>query len=178
MEFQFDILVLWLRPCCGGVEPGPLGWGDGARSSRVGGLFIKAATLPLIFLLLPPQVFRSKLDSDSGPSPHQSRSGSTSPLQQGAATLGRHSKVGGSSDGLAAGPPAPMGTDLCFLALQSPLLATGSTGSLPRNLAATLQDIEAKRQLALQQKGDAGTPTQGQGRPVWVLSEGEKVKLG
>lgn len=28
------------------------------------------------------------------------------------------------------------------------------TGSLPRNLAATLQDIEAKRQLALQQKGN------------------------
>eukprot|EP00066_Takifugu_rubripes_P027117 XP_011616383.1 PREDICTED: pleckstrin homology-like domain family B member 1 isoform X1 [Takifugu rubripes] len=73
------------------------------------------------------EVFRSKLDSDSGPSPHQSRSGSTSPLQQGAATLGRHSK--------------------------GPLMAAGSTGSLPRNLAATLQDIEAKRQLALQQKG-------------------------
>uniref|UniRef100_A0A3B4HDF8 Pleckstrin homology-like domain family B member 1 n=1 Tax=Pundamilia nyererei TaxID=303518 RepID=A0A3B4HDF8_9CICH len=34
-----------------------------------------------------------------------------------------------------------------------PLLAVGSTGSLPRNLAATLQDIETKRQLALQQKG-------------------------
>uniref|UniRef100_A0A671NVR1 Pleckstrin homology-like domain family B member 1 n=1 Tax=Sinocyclocheilus anshuiensis TaxID=1608454 RepID=A0A671NVR1_9TELE len=30
---------------------------------------------------------------------------------------------------------------------------TNSTGSLPRNLAATLQDIETKRQLALQQKG-------------------------
>uniref|UniRef100_A0A672I9H6 Pleckstrin homology-like domain family B member 1 n=1 Tax=Salarias fasciatus TaxID=181472 RepID=A0A672I9H6_SALFA len=36
---------------------------------------------------------------------------------------------------------------------QSPLLTVGSTGSLPRNLAATLQDIETKRQLALQQKG-------------------------
>lgn len=47
-----------------------------------------------------------------------------------------------------------MGTDRCFLAPQSPLMAVGSTGSLPRNLAATLQDIEAKRQLALQQKGD------------------------
>uniref|UniRef100_A0A673NJK3 Pleckstrin homology-like domain family B member 1 n=1 Tax=Sinocyclocheilus rhinocerous TaxID=307959 RepID=A0A673NJK3_9TELE len=32
-------------------------------------------------------------------------------------------------------------------------LAFNSTGSLPRNLAATLQDIETKRQLALQQKG-------------------------
>uniref|UniRef100_A0A9J7YDX1 Pleckstrin homology-like domain family B member 1 n=1 Tax=Cyprinus carpio carpio TaxID=630221 RepID=A0A9J7YDX1_CYPCA len=35
----------------------------------------------------------------------------------------------------------------------SPLMVANSTGSLPRNLAATLQDIETKRQLALQQKG-------------------------
>uniref|UniRef100_H3DA41 Pleckstrin homology-like domain family B member 1 n=1 Tax=Tetraodon nigroviridis TaxID=99883 RepID=H3DA41_TETNG len=75
------------------------------------------------------QVFRSKPDSDPGPPLLQSRSGSASPLQQGAATLGRSSNP------------------------QSPLLAAGGTGSLPRNLAATLQDIEAKRQLALQQKG-------------------------
>lgn len=32
-------------------------------------------------------------------------------------------------------------------------MVANSTGSLPRNLAATLQDIEMKRQLALQQKG-------------------------
>ncbi|XP_031815947.1 pleckstrin homology-like domain family B member 1 isoform X8 [Sarcophilus harrisii] len=38
--------------------------------------------------------------------------------------------------------------------LQSALPQNG-TGSLPRNLAATLQDIETKRQLALQQKGQA-----------------------
>lgn len=37
--------------------------------------------------------------------------------------------------------------------LQSALLAQNGTSSLPRNLAATLQDIETKRQLALQQKG-------------------------
>ncbi|CAG06474.1 unnamed protein product, partial [Tetraodon nigroviridis] len=78
-------------------------------------------------LPLSAEVFRSKPDSDPGPPLLQSRSGSASPLQQGAATLGRSSK--------------------------SPLLAAGGTGSLPRNLAATLQDIEAKRQLALQQKG-------------------------
>lgn len=36
-------------------------------------------------------------------------------------------------------------------------MAVGSTGSLPRNLAATLQDIETKRQLALQQKGEVLT---------------------
>ncbi|XP_018598382.2 pleckstrin homology-like domain family B member 1 isoform X2 [Scleropages formosus] len=34
-----------------------------------------------------------------------------------------------------------------------PLMASSSTGSLPGNLAATLQGIENKRQLALQQKG-------------------------
>ncbi|XP_078785710.1 pleckstrin homology-like domain family B member 1 isoform X21 [Oryzias latipes] len=73
------------------------------------------------------EVFRSKLDSDPGPSPPLS--GSCSPLQHGAATLGRNSSS------------------------KSPLLAVSSTGSLPRNLAATLQDIENKRQLALQQKG-------------------------
>ncbi|XP_030599938.1 pleckstrin homology-like domain family B member 1 isoform X3 [Archocentrus centrarchus] len=74
------------------------------------------------------EVFRSKLDSDPGFSLLQPKSGSASPLQHGAATLGRST---GS---------------------KSPLLAVGSTGSLPRNLAATLQDIETKRQLALQQK--------------------------
>ncbi|XP_041851588.1 pleckstrin homology-like domain family B member 1 isoform X7 [Melanotaenia boesemani] len=73
------------------------------------------------------EVFRSKLDSDPGP--HQPRSGSASPLHHGAATLGRNTSS------------------------KSPLLAVSSTGSLPRNLAATLQDIETKRQLALQQKG-------------------------
>nr|XP_057936670.1 pleckstrin homology-like domain family B member 1 isoform X3 [Doryrhamphus excisus] len=64
------------------------------------------------------QVFRSKVDSDPG----------QSPLQQGAATLGRNA---GS---------------------KSPLLPAQSSSSLPRNLAATLQSIESKRQLALQQK--------------------------
>ncbi|XP_019950551.2 pleckstrin homology-like domain family B member 1 isoform X17 [Paralichthys olivaceus] len=76
------------------------------------------------------QVFRSKLDSDPGLSLYQPKSGSSSPLQHGAATLGRNTS-----------------------SKQSPLLVANSTGSLPRNLAATLQDIETKRQLALQQKG-------------------------
>uniref|UniRef100_A0A3P8Z833 Pleckstrin homology-like domain family B member 1 n=1 Tax=Esox lucius TaxID=8010 RepID=A0A3P8Z833_ESOLU len=40
-----------------------------------------------------------------------------------------------------------------FVSFQSPLMVPNSTGSLPRNLAATLQDIETKRALALQQKG-------------------------
>ncbi|XP_055022780.1 pleckstrin homology-like domain family B member 1 isoform X4 [Boleophthalmus pectinirostris] len=80
-------------------------------------------------LSLSVEVFRSKLDSDPGQPLLTSRSGSASPLLHGAATLGRNTSS------------------------KSPLLAANSTGSLPRNLAATLQDIETKRQLALQQKG-------------------------
>ncbi|KAK2847483.1 hypothetical protein Q5P01_010482 [Channa striata] len=75
------------------------------------------------------EVFRSKLDSDPGLSLYQPKSGSASPLQHGAATMGRNTSS------------------------KSPLLVTNRTGSLPRNLATTLQDIETKRQLALQQKG-------------------------
>lgn len=63
--------------------------------------------------------------------------------------------MGGRSDSLVSRVAPPITTDRCVLAPQGPLLAAGSTGSLPRNLAATLQDIEAKRQLALQQKGEA-----------------------
>ncbi|XP_068507526.1 pleckstrin homology-like domain family B member 1 isoform X14 [Syngnathus scovelli] len=73
------------------------------------------------------QVFRSKLESDAGQSPHLVKSGSTQP--EGAATLGRNTSS------------------------KSPLLAPQSSSSLPRNLAATMQSIETKRQLALQQKG-------------------------
>ncbi|XP_062053127.1 pleckstrin homology-like domain family B member 1 isoform X5 [Lepus europaeus] len=83
------------------------------------------------------EVYRSKMDGEatgplprtrSGPLPSSSGSSSSS-SQLSVATLGRS--------------PSP----------KSALLAQNGTGSLPRNLAATLQDIEAKRQLALQQKG-------------------------
>eukprot|EP00072_Mus_musculus_P066811 XP_017168574.1 PREDICTED: pleckstrin homology-like domain family B member 1 isoform X16 [Mus musculus] len=82
------------------------------------------------------EVYRSKMDSDaasplprtrSGPLPSSSGSSSSS-SQLSVATLGRS--------------PSP----------KSALLAQNGTSSLPRNLAATLQDIETKRQLALQQK--------------------------
>ncbi|KAM8815366.1 pleckstrin homology-like domain family B member 1 isoform 15-T15 [Rhynchonycteris naso] len=82
------------------------------------------------------EVYRSKMDSEatspltrtrSGPLPSSSGSSSSS-SQLSVATLGRS--------------PSP----------KSALLAQNGTGSLPRNLAATLQDIETKRQLALQQK--------------------------
>ncbi|KAM6173358.1 pleckstrin homology-like domain family B member 1 isoform 1-T1 [Erethizon dorsatum] len=83
------------------------------------------------------QVYHSKMDGEatsplprtrSGPLPSSSGSSSSS-SQLSVATLGRS--------------PSP----------KSALFAQNGTGSLPRNLAATLQDIETKRQLALQQKG-------------------------
>ncbi|XP_031651714.1 pleckstrin homology-like domain family B member 1 isoform X15 [Oncorhynchus kisutch] len=75
------------------------------------------------------EVFRSKLDSDAGQTVHQPKAGSGSHLQYVATTLGRNTTS------------------------KSPLMVPNSTGSLPRNLAATMQDIETKRALALQQKG-------------------------
>ncbi|XP_059576079.1 pleckstrin homology-like domain family B member 1 isoform X13 [Alligator mississippiensis] len=77
----------------------------------------------------PLQVYRAKLDSDSSSSLPCARVGAPSSSQLSVATLGRSSSPKGS------------------------LHPQNSTGSLPRNLAATLQDIEAKRQRALQQKG-------------------------
>ncbi|XP_074158396.1 pleckstrin homology-like domain family B member 1 isoform X11 [Sminthopsis crassicaudata] len=84
------------------------------------------------------EVYRSKMESEagsplprtrSGPIPSSSASSSSS-SQLSVATLGRS--------------PSPKSA-----------LTQNGTGSLPRNLAATLQDIETKRQLALQQKGQA-----------------------
>ncbi|XP_043848515.1 pleckstrin homology-like domain family B member 1 isoform X3 [Dromiciops gliroides] len=85
------------------------------------------------------QVYRSKMESEAGSPLPRTRSGpipsssgsSSSSSQLSVATLGRS--------------PSPKST----------LLTQNGTGSLPRNLAATLQDIETKRQLALQQKGQS-----------------------
>ncbi|KAF7699892.1 hypothetical protein HF521_002850 [Silurus meridionalis] len=75
------------------------------------------------------EVFRSRLDSDASQSSQKPKlSAGLSPPYT-TATLGRNTPS------------------------RSPIIVTNSTGSLPRNLAATLQDIEIKRQLALQQKG-------------------------
>ncbi|XP_046718796.1 pleckstrin homology-like domain family B member 1 isoform X3 [Silurus meridionalis] len=74
------------------------------------------------------EVFRSRLDSDASQSSQKPKlSAGLSPPYT-TATLGRNTPS------------------------RSPIIVTNSTGSLPRNLAATLQDIEIKRQLALQQK--------------------------
>ncbi|XP_054986417.1 pleckstrin homology-like domain family B member 1 isoform X7 [Sorex araneus] len=85
------------------------------------------------------QVYRSKMDGEAASPLPRTRSGllpsssgsSSSSSQLSVATLGRS--------------PSPKNT----------LVAQNCTGSLPRNLAATLQDIENKRQLALQQKAES-----------------------
>ncbi|XP_072211030.1 pleckstrin homology-like domain family B member 1 isoform X11 [Excalfactoria chinensis] len=77
----------------------------------------------------PLQVYRAKMEGDSGALTPRMKSGTPSSSQLNISMLGRS--------------PSPKG----------PLHAPSHAGSLPRNLAATLQDIETKRQLALQQKG-------------------------
>ncbi|NXY77684.1 PHLB1 protein, partial [Glareola pratincola] len=74
----------------------------------------------------PLQVYRAKTEGDAGPLTPRMKSGTPSSSQLNLSVLGRSPSP--------KGPPSPV-------------------GSLPRNLAATLQDIETKRQLALQQKG-------------------------
>ncbi|XP_071582865.1 LOW QUALITY PROTEIN: pleckstrin homology-like domain family B member 1 [Heliangelus exortis] len=73
----------------------------------------------------PLQVYRAKMEGDAGALTPRMKSGTPSSSQLNLSVLG-HSRS-------PKGPPSP-------------------AGSLPRNLAATLQDIETKRQLALQQK--------------------------
>ncbi|XP_064424851.1 pleckstrin homology-like domain family B member 1 isoform X1 [Latimeria chalumnae] len=79
------------------------------------------------------QVYRSKLDSDGGGTLPRMKPSSSPSAHFSTATLGR-----------SASP-------------KSAMLPQNCTGSLPRNLAATLQDIETKRQLALQQKASLET---------------------
>ncbi|KAL6470960.1 hypothetical protein MHYP_G00196100 [Metynnis hypsauchen] len=76
----------------------------------------------------PLQVYRSRLDSDASQSSLRPKVNTGLSPTYTTATLGRNTSS------------------------RSPLMVANSTGSLPRNLAATLQDIEIKRQLALQQK--------------------------
>uniref|UniRef100_G1MZ91 PH domain-containing protein n=1 Tax=Meleagris gallopavo TaxID=9103 RepID=G1MZ91_MELGA len=76
------------------------------------------------------EVYRAKMEGDTGALSPRMKSGTPSSSQLNISMLGRS--------------PSPKG----------PLHAPSQAGSLPRNLAATLQDIETKRQLALQQKAD------------------------
>uniref|UniRef100_A0A5F8HFD1 Pleckstrin homology-like domain family B member 1 n=1 Tax=Monodelphis domestica TaxID=13616 RepID=A0A5F8HFD1_MONDO len=122
------------------------------------------------------EVYRSKMESEAGSPLPRTRSGpipsssgsSSSSSQLSVATLGRSPSpkvwgaYWGSTEGVwgwapsdsSEGVPVSLPRLRCAsFPLQSALLSQNGTGSLPRNLAATLQDIETKRQLALQQKG-------------------------
>ncbi|XP_058865807.1 pleckstrin homology-like domain family B member 1 isoform X17 [Acipenser ruthenus] len=89
-------------------------------------------------LAVPPaahEMYRSKVDSDFSSTLPSNKTGSAPSAQYSASTLGRSTPTKG------------------------PLLVYNNTGSLPRNLAATMQDIETKRQLALQQKDPSSAET-------------------
>ncbi|XP_055675193.1 pleckstrin homology-like domain family B member 1 isoform X5 [Falco peregrinus] len=89
-----------------------------------------AATQCSFLLAVPPaanEVYRAKTEGDAGALTPRMKSGTPSSSQLNLSVLGRSPSP--------KGPPSP-------------------AGSLPRNLMATLQDIETKRQLALQQKAE------------------------
>uniref|UniRef100_A0A8C4J864 Uncharacterized protein n=2 Tax=Dromaius novaehollandiae TaxID=8790 RepID=A0A8C4J864_DRONO len=119
----------------------------------------------------PLQVYRAKMESDAGALAPRMKSGTPSSSQLNVSVLGRSPspKVwpGGARGGpgglrgrrhAGAGPCSPPAgrsrrRPFAQRVPSCPQGPPGGTGSLPRNLAATLQDIETKRQLALQQKG-------------------------
>nr|XP_010951752.1 pleckstrin homology-like domain family B member 1 isoform X7 [Camelus bactrianus] len=86
------------------------------------------------------QVYRSKIDGEATSPLPRTRSGPL-PSSSGSSSSSSLFLVGGGGSMFPSPPP------------QNALLTQNGTGSLPRNLAATLQDIETKRHLALQQKG-------------------------
>uniref|UniRef100_A0A670K614 Pleckstrin homology-like domain family B member 1 n=1 Tax=Podarcis muralis TaxID=64176 RepID=A0A670K614_PODMU len=105
------------------------GWGWASAKSQGTPLTSHVGTSHALFAkpLSLLQVYRSKMDG--GSSSLAWPKGGSSSSQLNVATLGRS--------------PSP----------KNSLSPQNGTGSLPRNLASTLQDIESKRQLALQQKG-------------------------
>uniref|UniRef100_A0A8C6JJ26 PH domain-containing protein n=1 Tax=Melopsittacus undulatus TaxID=13146 RepID=A0A8C6JJ26_MELUD len=80
------------------------------------------------------EVYRAKTEGDAGVLTPRMKSGTPSSSQLNLSMLGRSPSPKPSACRSVQGPLSPV-------------------GSLPHNLAATLQDIETKRQLALQQKG-------------------------
>ncbi|XP_076214653.1 pleckstrin homology-like domain family B member 1 isoform X10 [Aptenodytes patagonicus] len=80
------------------------------------------------------EVYRAKTEGDAGALAPRMKTVTPSSSQLNLCVLGRSPSPKLTTCRPAQGPPSPV-------------------GSLPRNLAATLQDIEMKRQLALQQKG-------------------------
>ncbi|XP_072342507.1 pleckstrin homology-like domain family B member 1 isoform X5 [Scyliorhinus torazame] len=93
------------------------------------------------------QVYRCKLENDGCGTLPRIKTGSAPSSPFTASTLGRN------------------------LTSKSFALAQNGTGSLPRNLATTLQDIEVKRQLALQQKESIGICKTDHSRGHQVIEE-------
>uniref|UniRef100_A0A8C3J5H2 PH domain-containing protein n=1 Tax=Calidris pygmaea TaxID=425635 RepID=A0A8C3J5H2_9CHAR len=119
--------------------------------------------LPLSPPSLCAQVYRAKTEGDAGALTPRMKSGTPSSSQLNLSVLGRSPSpkvrlLGGAghyaSPGTALGHPVPPPVPVSAADPLHPAQGPPSpAGSLPRNLAATLQDIETKRQLALQQKG-------------------------
>ncbi|XP_074704929.1 pleckstrin homology-like domain family B member 1 isoform X2 [Strix aluco] len=138
----------------------------------------------------PLQVCRAKTEGDAGALAPRMKSGTPSSSQLNLSVLGRSPspKVqlpGGAGRCTAPGavavaparrcqPPSPPLTACC--PAQGP---PSPAGSLPRNLAATLQDIETKRQLALQQKAEPlpAEPLQPGNLPGQQVIEEQKRRL-
>ncbi|XP_040390132.1 pleckstrin homology-like domain family B member 1 isoform X13 [Cygnus olor] len=101
------------------------------------------------------EVYRAKMEGDTGALPPRMKSSTPSSSQLNISMLGRS--------------PSPKG----------PPHAQSHAGSLPRNLAAMLQDIETKRQLALQQKADplSAEPLQPGDVPGQQVIEEQKRRL-
>ncbi|XP_062464543.1 pleckstrin homology-like domain family B member 1 isoform X8 [Pezoporus occidentalis] len=97
-----------------------------------------AAAQRSFLLAVPPaadEVYRAKTEGDAGVLTPRMKSGTPSSSQLNLSVLGRSPSPKPSACRPVQGPLSP-------------------AGSLPHNLAATLQDIETKRQLALQQKAE------------------------
>ncbi|XP_068274536.1 pleckstrin homology-like domain family B member 1 isoform X4 [Nyctibius grandis] len=108
----------------------------------------------------PLQVYRTKTEGDAGALTPRMKSGTPSSSQLNLSVLGRSPSPKLTACRPAQGPPSP-------------------AGSLPRNLAATLQDIETKRQLALQQKAEPlpAEPLQTGDLPGQQVIEEQKRRL-
>ncbi|XP_051668287.1 pleckstrin homology-like domain family B member 1 isoform X2 [Manacus candei] len=106
------------------------------------------------------QVYRAKTEGDAGVPTPRMKSGTPSSSQLNLSVLGRSPSPKLIPCCPAQGPPSP-------------------AGSLPRNLAATLQDIETKRQLALQQKAKLlpAEPLQPSDLPGQQVIEEQKRRL-
>ncbi|XP_069732712.1 pleckstrin homology-like domain family B member 1 isoform X11 [Phaenicophaeus curvirostris] len=122
-----------------------------------------AAAQRSFLLAVPPaadEVYRAKMEGDTGALTPRMKSGTPSSSQLNLSVLGRSPSPKLSACPPAQGPPSP-------------------AGSLPRNLAATLHDIETKRQLALQQKAEPlpAEPLQPGNLPGQQVIEEQKRRL-